>query len=114
MGAQFTRASPGSLHLSSVRVATLLQEQSRTDSLVALLDLDPELPRCFHQALPRTVVEPGIGRESDRLGLHRRIDIHLPEVRGLDHLHPQAGLDRFLQHRFRARFAQTLAPPLHA
>ena len=114
VGAQFPGAGPGPLHLPGVGVATLLHEQSGTDSFVALLDLDPALPRLFHQTLPPTVVEPGIGRVAHRFGLHRRIHIDPLELGGRDHLHPQSGVDRFLEHRFRASFAEAVAPPRHA
>ena len=114
VGAQFPGAGPGPLHLPGVGVATLLHEQSGTDSFVALLDLDPALPRLFHQTLPCTVVEPGIGRVAHRFGLHRRIHIDPLELGGRDHLQPQSGLDRFLEHRFRASFAEAVAPPRNA
>jgi len=93
-----------------------LLEYSRRFGLLAgdLADHPAKVGAQFARAGPRPVVEPGIGREAHRLGLHRRIDIHPLELRGLDHFHPQSGLDRFLQHRFCSRFAQPLTPPGHA
>src|ERR1035438_10163296 len=114
LGAQFAGAGPGPVHLARVGVATLLHYEPRAHSLVALLDLDAALPRHFHQAFPRPVVEPGIGRVANRLGLNGRVDVHPLDLCRRDHLHPHRRLDRLLEHRFRSGLTETVTPPRHA
>ncbi len=111
---QVARARLRPPHLPGVGIAAPPPHQVPAHPRVALLDRQSGLPPVHHQALPRPVVQAGILRVADRLGLHGDIKVHATRLGARDHLHRHARLDRRLQHSLRPGFTQSLAPPRHA
>ncbi len=81
--------------------------------LVTLLDPQFFSTRCLHQPFAHAVVAPGIGRKTNRLALHSRIHVDALQLRGANHAHAHARLDRGPQHLFGASLAQPAAPTRH-
>ncbi len=73
----------GALELLGVGVALMGDQRIFADPLVGLAQFDARSFGQLHQPLARPMHQLGVGRKGDRLGLNRRVDDHLGEVRGL-------------------------------
>jgi hypothetical protein len=93
-----------------VGVAADLRGQPRRQARVALPQLDPGLLGQVHQLRPGPLVKARIGRVSDGLLHHRRVDRDLIQALVLDGAGLAAGLDGLGQQPLDTFLANALAP----